>query len=204
LNKSGVNLAASTGSAAKASFGQGSVGAFTLVQVNVDYTIAPIPTQAYLADYVAVRPHRTGFVLVFGKLNGAGDALRTQIEVIFPKQTFNSQLWQSSVPLRDTLFKLNGVTANMSRPELPDAEKTQTVAANNVFMATTLEEAVLDFYYLSPRGIFFANVTQSNDVGDLEAVIRISTDASLLREFLDRCKPYVEEGQSNVQVKYSR
>jgi hypothetical protein len=163
------------------------------VRYEVDYSKAALPSKAYFADYCDVRRTRhTSVLLLFGKLDGTGSALRTQVEIVFPQNLFDSQLMTSSKAMLNTFADSSGAVTIEPRPLLGDSEKVQTFAANNVFWAANNEEALMDFYYLSPRGVFLASKKASAEA-DFEPVIRISTDKDLLQEFFERCKPFAKE-----------
>lgn len=74
-----------------------------IVEMGVDYSRAEIPDRSYYADYCSVSRARIGYTFVFGKLSALQDALRTKIEVIFPEQMFQQQVWGSTTSLRQTL-----------------------------------------------------------------------------------------------------
>jgi len=175
------------------SFGPSSLGlGVSQSQVRFDYSQAQIPSRAYFADYCDVKRLRNRVALTFGKLNAAGTALRTQVEIAFPQQMFDRQLWASSVALRDLLRKFALGSPLERQQTLSESEKLQTFAANNLFMAANDEDAVLDFYYLSPRSAYLQSVGGSSAI-DFEPVIRISSDSALLLEFFERCEPHVKE-----------
>jgi hypothetical protein len=184
-----------TGGAAQVRILQG-VGGLSKAELRFDYAKAPIPTLAYFSDYCDVKQLRRGLVFIFGKLNGTGTGLRTQVEIAFPQQLFNQQLWASTVALQVVLNASLGVGTTEQTPRLGDSEKIQNFAANNAFLASGEEEALIDFYYLSPRGIYLANTSSSGI--DFEPVIRVSMDAMLLKEFFERCKPFVKETQKDA------
>jgi hypothetical protein len=73
-----------------------------------------------------------------------------------------------------------------------DTDKVQTFRANNVFMGIWSEDAVLDFYYMSPREM--AELPRQQKVeADLEPIVRVAMETVLLLEFLEKCRPFVDQ-----------
>ncbi len=163
-----------------------------LVEITVDYRNAEIPNRAYFADYCDVQKGRFGYSLAFGKLIAGSDTLRTKIEIAFPKEMFMRQLWATS----RELHKITKDLASREKPtpvtSVQDTDKVQTFRSNNVFMGVWGDDSVLDFYYLSPKDMHDVRSRPRADVS-LEPVIRVVLDTALLNEFLDRCRPFVEE-----------
>jgi hypothetical protein len=176
----------------------------TTVELAVDFRGVEVPNRAYFADYCDVQKGRVGYSLVFGKLEPGGGALRTKIEVTFPREMFLQLLWGTSRGIHSILEKLPlqklepiDVNAN--------TDKVQTFRANNLFMGLWGEDAVLDFYYMSPKAMGELSL-QSKVEAELEPVVRVAMDTPVLYEFLEKCRPFVEErsGASplfTVQVK---
>ncbi len=87
----------------------------------------------------------------------------------------------------------------------PKTDKVQTFRANNLFMGLWGEDSVLDFYYMSPKSLGELSL-QPKVEAELEPVIRVAIDTALLYEFLEKCRPFVEECSAasplaSVQVK---
>lgn len=161
------------------------------VEIAVDYRNVDVPNRAYFADYCDVQRGRVGYSLVFGKLEPGGAAIRTKIEVTFPREMFLRILWGTSRGIHAILEKLplqklEPVNANLN------TDKVQTFRANNLFMGLWGEDAVLDFYYMSPKAMGELNL-QPNVQVELEPIIRVAMDTALLYEFLEKCRPFVVE-----------
>lgn len=168
-----------------------------LVQLGVDYSLAEVPERAYYADYCEVTKARVGFSLFFGKLVPGTDRLRTKIEVTYPTDMFVLQLWGTS---RDVHIAIRSVAEQdklspVGRVE--DTDKVQTFRANNVFMGSWGHEAVLDFYYVSPRDLYLLRI-KPRWQATLEPVVRVVMATSLLFEFLEQCRPFAEEASHLV------
>jgi hypothetical protein len=157
-------------------------------EIGVDYQRAPIPERFYYADYCDALKARSGFGLFFGKLITGTSRLRTKIEIDFPEEMFVKQLWNTSRELHQILQNAVATMDFPSMGEVEDTDKVQTFRSNNAFMAIWGEEAVVDFYYLSPRDM---SQPQRGGTG-LEPVIRVVMPTPLLLEFLDKCRPLVE------------
>lgn len=160
------------------------------VELAVDYRCADIPDRAYFADYCDVQKGRVGYSLLFGKLEIEGTALRTKIEITFPKEMFLRLLWGTSRGIHEILGKLPLQKLEPIKPNL-NTDKVQTFRANNLFMGIWGEDAVLDFYYMSPKAIGELNLGSKIEA-ELDPVIRVAMDTALLYEFLERCRPFAE------------
>jgi hypothetical protein len=165
------------------------------VQMGINFANAEVPERSYYADYCDVQQGRVSLELTFGKLVTGQQRLRTKIEISYPEALFVSQLWASSTIFHEGLRKAARPLEPLSAVE--DTDKVQTFRASIVFMGVWGEDAVLDFYYVSPKdlGVLMA-VGQEMNVG-LEPVVRVAMGNSLLYEFLEKCKPFVE-GRSDA------
>jgi hypothetical protein len=190
-------LQVSGGAAVKMRFLQTDQGQ-GLCEFMVDYRQAAVPERFYYADYCDVQRARSGFGLLFGKLVVGTSKLRTKIEIDFPQEMFVKQLWPST---KDFYKAVQTIAQKMHFPTVADVEdtdKVQTFRANNVFMGAWGEEAVVDFYYISPREMHYARLQQRVDAG-LEPVIRVLMSTALMFEFLEKCRHHVES-LSEIQV----
>lgn len=172
-----------------------------LVEIAVDYRNAEIPGRAYFADYSDVQKGRFGYTLLFGKLIPGKAALRTQIEITFPQEMFARQLWGTSRELHKVVKQLPHKDTTAPLHSVEGTERVQTFRSNNVFMGVWGEDSVLDFYYLSPKDMHDLRTRQHAraDVS-LEPVIRVVLDTGLLDEFLEQCRPFVEERTQSAPV----
>ena len=166
------------------------------VSISVDYTEVPVPQLYYVADFFEVHDLGTSVLLVFGKRDGPQTSrLRTKLEVYFPINLFVAQLWASSRVFHKSLQE-ELAQQDLASPSLPSigddgAEKVQTIQANNVLIARTGWEAVLDFYILSAREI--ALKTRKKKPVALEPLARINfISLTLLLEFLNECDRVAE------------
>jgi len=183
-------LQVSGGAAVKMRFFQTDQGQ-GLCEFMVDYRQAAVPERFYYADYCDVQRARSGFGLLFGKLVAGTSKLRTKIEIDFPQEMFVKQLWAST---KDFYKVVQTIAEKMHFPTVADVEdtdKVQTFRANNVFIGAWGEEAVMDFYYISPREMHYAQFQQRVDAG-LEPVIRVLMSTGLLFEFLEKCRHHIE------------
>jgi hypothetical protein len=175
-------------------------GPQTIAELGVDYSKAEIPDRSYYADYVDVERARSGISILFGKLIPGTARLRTQVEIVFPDDMFLKQLWGTSRDLHKTLADIQGRLRMEPIGRAEETDKVQTFRANNVFMGTWGDEAVTDFYYLSPRDFFYVKAGSKSNV-DLEPVLRVVMYPGLLLEFLDNAKkliPALESSSAEV------
>ena len=162
----------------------------SMLALQVDYSEAPIPQHYYVSDYFRVAPLSASALLVFGKFDSIEkqDKLRSKLEVIFPATTFLRQFWASSRELHQTL-KTHAEKYGLKPPtnfQEMTAEKTQTVHSNNVLMVFSGDESLADFYYLSPREVYFK--TKKRKEVDLEPLARVLLEPQLLLGFLNACE----------------
>jgi hypothetical protein len=163
----------------------------TLLELGVDYEKADVPDRRYYADYCKVVESRSAITLIFGRLDPSNSALRTKVEISFPEALFLRQLWSSS---REAHQKLEESLAGKHLAPLQEpreTDKIQGFRANNVFMASISDDAILDFYYIAPPDIHFVRIGKRSDVY-LEPIIRIALGTPLMLEFLDQCRPHAE------------
>jgi hypothetical protein len=162
----------------------------TMAELGVDYSKADVPERAYYADYVDVQRGRSGITLLFGKLIPRTTHLRTQVEVIFPDDMFLRQLWGTTREVHKVLIEHRPPWRIEPVDQASETDKVQTFRSNNVFIGTWGDEAVADFYYLSPRDFYLVKQGGMTRVG-LEPVIRVVLYPGLLLEFFEKCKKLV-------------
>lgn len=167
-------------------------------QIAVDYQHAPIPERSYYADYCDIQRARSGFGLFFGKLITGSSKLRTKIEIDFPEEMFTKQWWNSSREFHKVIQTAAETMHFPPMEEVEDTDKVQTFRSNNVCMVAMGEEALMDFYYLSPRDV----QQQYRGSPGLEPVIRVVMPTPLILEFLEKCRQYVGT-QPEVEVSES-
>jgi hypothetical protein len=175
-------------------------GSQTMAELGVDYSQADVPERAYYADYVEVQPARSGISLLFGKLIPGTEKLRTQVEIVFPNDMFLRQLWGTTRDVHRTLLEIRDKLKIEPMGKATETEKVQTFRSNNVFIGMWGDEAVADFYYLSPRDFYLVRTGAMARVG-LEPVVRIVMYPGLLLEFFEKCKemvPALESFQQEV------
>lgn len=163
--------------------------------IAIDYSTAPVPKHYYMADYAYLRAIGTQVFLSFGKWNKPlnGDKLRNQIEIYVPAYHFLRQFWLSSRSFHQSLRNYAEQTKQAPEPiatELLNADKIQTFYSNNILMVLSAGEAMVDFFYLSPRDLFL-KIPKKKEI-DLEALVRVVVSPLLLLSFLDACEPIVE------------
>jgi hypothetical protein len=161
------------------------------VEIGIDYAKAPVPHLHYEADYCDVVAARAGIALTFGKLRPTSDILRNKVEVSFSPEFFVKNVWGTTRQLHETTRRMVAGKELTDLGRLPEPEKVQCFRANNVFMAVLPSEAVLDFYYISPGDVQFAQLRKKQEI-ELEPVVRVLVSTPLLLEFLDKCKPVAE------------
>jgi hypothetical protein len=164
----------------------------TMVGLALDYSKAEAPSRAYYADYCDVVGARAGYSLFFGKLVAGTNRLRTEVEIAFPEDMFVRQLWASTRSIHASVE-----AAWKQKPLEPvnaptETDKVQTFVSNNVFMAILGEESLLDFFYIAPSEVHFFRTGHRSEVL-LEPVIRITLPTSLVFEFLEKCRRFVDK-----------
>jgi hypothetical protein len=172
----------------------------TRIEVRVDYTNAQTPHDYYVADYFYVENLDPTVLFVFGKLNGGARKLRTRLEIFFPAMFFVNQLMASikqfHTILRQYAEKFGYDAAKPGQKEL-EADKTQTLQSNNVLMVLSGGDSLMDFYYLSPREMYYK--PRSKREVELEPLARVIIDPPMLLGFLDECTrisgPLIEKFQ---------
>jgi hypothetical protein len=172
------------------------------LEFGVDWGKAPVPEHFYVADYLFVAQEGSQVLLTFGKLDRpARDRLRTKLEIYFGPAMFVRQLWASSRELHETVRKYVEKRGHHADPwpQLLEAPKVQTFQSNQVMMALSEGECVLDFFYLSPKDMFLR--PRAGEAVDLEPVVRVLLAPELLLLFLDRCEPVAEALGSSFSVK---
>lgn len=166
----------------------GPIDAPTGVQVRIDYADAPIPRDYYVADYFFVENRDPDVLFVFGKLAAKGN-LRTRLEIVFPAGFFINQLLASSrefhAKLREYVDKL-AYHAQQPGDHSLEADKEQTLVSNNVLMVLSAGDSLMDFYYISPRDMYY-KPRNRRDI-ELEPLARVLLNPPMLLGFLDECE----------------
>lgn len=180
-------------------------GATAAISVSIDYGAVPVPNNYYVADFFYVESFDSSVLLVFGKRDGPrpNAKLRTKLEVYFPSDMFVRQLWKGSRKFHEAVYKeVKNLGYSIPGPgdsAIPTPEKVQTIQANNVVMARSGLETVLDFYTLSPKEIAFK--TRKKRPVELEPLARIIfVGLPLLVGFLDACNGVAESLSAQFPV----
>jgi len=178
--------------------------------IAIDYTDAPVPEHFYVADYVYGANLDSDVLLVFGKRERSDvkdlkeEKLRSKVEVFFPALNFVTQFWKSSREFHENLRKsVEAQHYQLHDVPLSDAyaEKVQTLHSNNAMLVQSAGEAMIDFFYISPRDLFL-KPRRNQEVG-LEALVRILLSPPLLLSLLDACAPIVDtfDGRFHLEEK---
>lgn len=166
-----------------------------VIAVKVDWAEAPVPQHYFVCDYFYVLNLDASVLLAFGKLDNIKkkDKLRTKLEINFPSFSFVHQLWNTSREFHKKIAKLVE-DRGFNVPDAGDpniaAEKVQTIHSNNSLMVLSGEESTVDFYYLSPRDLYFK--TRKKKDLELEPLARIILNPPLLLSFLNSCESIAE------------
>jgi hypothetical protein len=168
----------------------GSVG----IELGLDYSKAPVPDHFYFADYLSVDEDSSQVMFTFGKLDKPKtDVLRSKVEIYFNPVMFIKQYWTSSRDLHKIAKKLAVARGLPAIPQigLLSAPKVQTFQANQVSMLMTEGECIIDFFYLSPKDMFYK--PPRNEKIDVEALVRIILSPPMLLSLLDLSEPIAEK-----------
>lgn len=160
----------------------------TEVQISFDYSKADKPEFSYVADHCSVSLGDSGYIIAFGKMTSDQCSLRTRMEISFPEGMFQKQLINST---RDFMSRMpKGVSIrDVTQRTFPDPDKLQTLRSNNVMVGAWGDEAVADFYFLSPSEFAIAGRALPTDIR-LAPVVRVTLSIGLLRDFLTKCHQF--------------
>lgn len=163
------------------------------LEFNVDYARAPVPIHFYVSDYVFVLEDQSQVMLTFGKLDRPStDRLRTKLEIYFNPYMFVRQLWATTSEFRPVLRKY--VQDRQLTPPhwdaLLESPKVQTFQANQALMMLTEGESLVDFFYISPKDIYYK--PRVGEKIDLEPLVRVILAPELLASFLDSSEPFAQ------------
>lgn len=164
------------------------------IEIGMDYSKAPVPNHFYFADYLSVDEDSSQVMFTFGKLDKPlTEMLRSKVEVYFNPVMFVKQFWSSTREMHKTVKTLADARGFRAIPQgaLLHAPKVQTFQANQVSMLMTEGECIADFFYLSPKDIFYKPA--KNEKIDVEALVRIILSAPLVLSLLDRSQPIAEK-----------
>jgi hypothetical protein len=170
-----------------------STGLFTGVEIGIDYAKAPVPKHFYFADYLSVDEDALQVMFTFGKLDKPHtDRLRSKVEVYFNPVMFVKQFWVQTRQMQPQLDKYvqDHNLKVLEQVPLLEAPKVQTFQANNVSILMTEGESMMDFFYLSPKDLFYN--TQKREKIDVEALVRILLSPSQLLLMLTESQPIAE------------
>jgi hypothetical protein len=169
-------------------------GATTGIEIGLDYARAPVPSHFYFADYLSVDEDASQVMFTFGKLDKPHTGgLRSKVEVYFNPVMFVKQFWIHTRPMQPQLeqyLKDHGLKS-LEPTELLGAPRVQTFQANNVSIIMTEGESMMDFFYLSPKDLFYK--PQKGEKIDIEALVRILLSPSLLMLLLTESQPFAEK-----------
>lgn len=178
----------------------------TGIELGVDFAKAPVPEHFYFADYLSVDEDSSQVLFTFGKLDKPqNDLLRSKVEVYFNPVMFVKQFWQSSREMHKLAEKVVD-TRNLERvpvTALLPAAKVQTFQANQVLLLMSEGECIADFFYLSPKDMFYK--PQKGEKLELMALVRIILSPPLILSLLDRSQPIAAKlipkyGDNNATV----
>jgi hypothetical protein len=155
----------------------------SIIELAIDFEKAPVPARAYSSDFVRIIKGEYEHALVFGKLNPGTHQLRNKVEISYPNRAFVNQLWSSTRDLLKTITKNLPVPTEHLEPQPDDTDMVQSFRANNAFIATLGDDALVDFYYIPPSDIHYARFGKRNKV-TLDPVLRIVLSTPLLARFL--------------------
>jgi hypothetical protein len=187
----------------------GSTGKPTGVEFGLDYAKAPVPAHFYFADYLSVDEDSSQVMFTFGKLDKpATNKLRSKVEIYFNPVMFVKQFWASTREVHKSIQEYankHGLSA-IAKSQLLEAPKVQTFQSNNVAILLSIGECLLDFYYVSPKDLFYR--TPQGEKVDAEALVRIILSVELVLSLLDQSRPIAEkllpkygEDNANLELK---
>ncbi len=161
--------------------------------MGLEYSKAPVPEHFYFADYLSVDEDSSQIMFTFGKLDKpANDKLRSKVEIYNNPAMFVKQFWASTREMHKQLQD-RALAQGWTPPpegELLEAPKVQTFQSNNVSILMSEGECLLDFFYISPKDMFYK--PPLGEKIDVEALVRVILSAKLLLILLDLSRPIAE------------
>lgn len=168
----------------------------------------PTPENTYDADFCWAVERLEAVSLFFAKEKlGHSDALRSRLELRFPRESFLQAFMGSSVEFRRKLrealgqkYEAKSMPAAVARQALP-ADKEHSEWVNFDLIAYSGSQASLDFFHLPPAAMAQFAQTQSIDFIKLNPIVRVLTTSSELGRLLAICETIeasVSRDQSEV------
>lgn len=159
------------------------------INMSVDYSLAPVPSHYYVADFYQVYARDLDILMIFGKIDHPkSDRLRNKVEIIFPAHQFVYQLWKSSREFEKSMtgfLAKHGISVIGPGIISAETEKVQTLYSNNVLMVQAAGQCILDFYYISEKDLWLK--PQKNEPLSLEALVRVMMESPSMSGFLREC-----------------
>jgi len=162
--------------------------------IQIDYADAPVPSNYYVADHFYVENLGFRVQIVFGKLTEDGKKLRSKLEIYVSALSFLRTVFGTTPKFHQAL-KEEALARNF--PEIAEgsreieADKVQTVQANNLLMASMDGESMIDFFYISPRDVHY-KVPKREDI-PIEALVRVMIDPPMMLAVLNRWEAIATE-----------
>jgi hypothetical protein len=167
----------------------------TMVMLTVDFERAPTPEHTYVADFVEVSRADSDVLIVFGKIDFPGQkSLRNKVEIYFPFRPFVYQLWRSSRVLHQQIQDSaveRAIAAKDCSAISSQAEKVQTLVANNALIVITGGQCMFDFFLIAAKDLWLK--TRKGDPLNMDALVRVYSSEPILLRFLDRCDAIAQE-----------
>jgi hypothetical protein len=162
--------------------------------LGIDFRLADPPQSYTYADSVSLKNDRdTGIsTVLFGQANSNDTKAGECVSIVMPSVSLFGQFIPSAKGVEDTLAtQLTALKLTSARRTVPSGYELRAVRfANVIFLATSLGEATLDFYYIPGRDLHFARLN-GTDIG-LEPVIRVIIPLPVLQYLFDLCRPFTQ------------
>jgi hypothetical protein len=164
-----------------------------LLQISVDFALAPSPGTYFYADSVSLKRDTESAMAVvsFGRSDLGANRFTERIEIVVPQVALFSQFWNSARSVEGTLdevLKLLKLPIS-SRSIMSKARARATLYANTISVALGNGESCLDFYYMPVRDIHYVRAGHISEIG-LEPIVRILSSPVVLKTLFDLCRPH--------------
>ena len=169
--------------------------------IGIDFRFARSPESYTYADCVSLKNDKeTGISsILFGQTDKNSVKGIESIRIVMPSSSLFGQFVPSAKGVEEALAsQLKALKLQSANRQVPaEAVVRATRFANCIFLATSVGEGALDFYYMPGRDIHFARLYRSEI--DLEPLIRVIMPLPVLQYLFELCRPFVQSPGVAVQ-----